>query len=63
MDEVIADPFAARSLRLQFIIGGCISKSRRQFLAPTSLGVLGMAAARPSQAQKPPEPPPDQAGG
>ena len=35
-----------------------MSKSRRQFLAHTSLGVLGVAAARPSQAQKPPEPPP-----
>ncbi|HUE23918.1 MAG TPA: amidase [Bryobacteraceae bacterium] len=35
-----------------------MSKSRRQFLSRTSLGLLGAAAARPSQAQKPAELPP-----
>ena len=35
-----------------------MSKSRRQFLARTSLGLLGAAAARPSKAQKPVELPP-----
>jgi len=35
-----------------------MSKSRRQFLARTSLGLLGAAAARPSKAQKPAELPP-----
>src|ERR1022692_2542621 len=38
--------------------GGPMSKSRRQFLARTSLGLLGAAAARPSKAQKPVELPP-----
>jgi Asp-tRNA(Asn)/Glu-tRNA(Gln) amidotransferase A subunit family amidase len=35
-----------------------MSKSRRQFLARTSLGLLGAAAACPSKAQKPAELPP-----
>jgi Asp-tRNA(Asn)/Glu-tRNA(Gln) amidotransferase A subunit family amidase len=35
-----------------------MSKSRRQFLARTSLGLLGAAAAGPSKAQKPAELPP-----
>jgi hypothetical protein len=35
-----------------------MSKSRRQFLARTSLGLLGAAAAGPSKAQKPAEVPP-----
>jgi hypothetical protein len=35
-----------------------MSKSRRQFLARTSLGLLGAAAAGPSKAQKPTELPP-----
>src|SRR5580658_3331942 len=39
------------------LFGGHMSKSRRQFLARTSLGLLG-AAACPSKAQKPAELPP-----
>ena len=35
-----------------------MSKSRRQFLSRTSLGLLGAAAARPGKAQKPAELPP-----
>ena len=35
-----------------------MSKSHRQFLSRTSLGLLGAAAARPSKAQKPTELPP-----
>src|SRR5258708_19645594 len=35
-----------------------MSKSRRQFLAVTSLGVLGAAAAYSSRAQNPPDLPP-----
>src|ERR1700722_382138 len=38
--------------------GGTMSKSRRQFLARTSVGLLGAAAVRPSKAQKPAELPP-----
>src|ERR1022692_1632884 len=38
--------------------GGPMSKSRRQFLARTSLGLLGGAAVCPSKAQKPAELPP-----
>ena len=44
--------------RLQFRIGGPMSKSRRQFLARTSLSLFGAAAAGPSKAQKPAELPP-----
>jgi hypothetical protein len=39
--------------QLQCGIGGYMPKSRRQFLARTSLGLLGVAAARPRRAQKP----------
>ncbi|MGD0364821.1 MAG: amidase [Bryobacteraceae bacterium] len=35
-----------------------MARSRRQFLARTTLGAFAAAAARPSQAQNPPEPPP-----
>ena len=35
-----------------------MARSRRQFLAGTTLGAFAAAAVRPSQAQKPPEPPP-----
>src|ERR1017187_4716811 len=38
--------------------GGHMSKSLRQFLSRTSLGLLGTAAAGPSKAQKPAELPP-----
>ena len=38
--------------------GGPMSKSRRQFLARTSLGLISAAAAGPSRAQKPAELPP-----
>jgi len=40
-----------------------MAKSRRHFLATTSLGLIGAAAALDSQAQNPPDQPPDQPPG
>src|ERR1017187_6987744 len=55
---MVSTTVALTCARLQCGSGGHMSKSRRQFLARTSLGLLGAAAAGPGKAQKPAELPP-----